>query len=212
MNFGASQLIPGVRLTNGVPWRTSVVSTGITAGCVRSVPEWGGWIWRRAWLVPGDLQRQTRWLVLSRPWRFPRGHAAASSGRDGVAVDVRQEQGGRGSITELPNRLWHGGTAGLADEVMAAEQGVEADEAWPTSELRSLTPVFGGLNGGAMPGDRLAVAAVGPSIAQGLPNTGVKLRSSEVDQASSASTPCSAAIISSAKPAVPPCQSRFGNP
>jgi len=26
----------------------------------------------------------------------------------------------------------------------AAEQGVEADEAWSTSELRSLTPVFGG--------------------------------------------------------------------
>jgi hypothetical protein len=25
----------------------------------------------------------------------------------------------------------------------AAEQGVEADEAWSTSELRSLTPVFG---------------------------------------------------------------------
>jgi hypothetical protein len=27
----------------------------------------------------------------------------------------------------------------------AAEQGVEADEAWSTSELRSLTPVLGGL-------------------------------------------------------------------
>ena len=29
----------------------------------------------------------------------------------------------------------------------AAEQGVEADEAWSTSELRSLTPVFGGPHG-----------------------------------------------------------------
>jgi hypothetical protein len=27
----------------------------------------------------------------------------------------------------------------------AAQQGVEADEAWLTSELRSLTPVFDGL-------------------------------------------------------------------
>ena len=28
----------------------------------------------------------------------------------------------------------------------ASEQGVEADEAWQTSELRSLTPVFDGLS------------------------------------------------------------------
>ncbi len=39
-------------------------------------------------------------------------------------------------------RSWHGGQAGLADEWLAVEQGVEADEAWSTSELRSLTPVF----------------------------------------------------------------------
>ncbi len=62
---------------------------------------------------------------------------------------------GVASVAELG---WHGGWAGLADEVVAAEQGVEADEAWSTSELRSLTPVFGGRVGTRPPSGRNATA------------------------------------------------------
>jgi hypothetical protein len=39
---------------------------------------------------------------------------------------------------------WLNGMLGGSAEEQAAEQGVEADEAGRTMELRSLTPVFGG--------------------------------------------------------------------
>jgi len=71
----------------------------------------------------------------SRPCSFPSGlvtccDAMALRVGPHMAVPSPARRDGQGSMTELPNGAGTEAQLGLADGVMAGEQGDEADEAW----------------------------------------------------------------------------------